>query len=61
VDTEGTAERAVEALRYVGCNYPECLANLRVLDKSDAAANEAAMREDRDAYLEALRFRRGAA
>jgi hypothetical protein len=47
-------------LRYVGCNYPECLANLRVLDKSEAVANEAAMREDRDAYLEALRFRRGA-
>lgn len=54
-DTEWAAERAAEALRYLGRNYPECLANLRVLDEHETAAHEAAMRGDRDAYLEALR------
>ena len=54
-DTEWAAARAVEALRYLGRNYPECLESLRVLDEHEAAANEAAMRADRDAYLEALR------
>jgi hypothetical protein len=32
-DTEWAAERAAEALRYLGRNYPECLENLRVLDE----------------------------
>jgi len=36
-------------------NYAECLENLRVLDQHETAAHEAAMRGDRDAYLEALR------
>jgi hypothetical protein len=54
-DIEWAAERAAEALRYLGRNYPECLENLRVLDEHEAAANEAAMRGDRGAYLEALR------
>jgi hypothetical protein len=54
-DTEWAAARAAEALRYLGRNYPECLESLRVLDEHEAAANEAAMRADRDAYLEALR------
>jgi hypothetical protein len=54
-DTEWAAERAAEALRYLGRNYPECLENLRVLDEHEAAANEAAIRGDQNAYLEALR------
>jgi hypothetical protein len=54
-DTGWAAEKAAEALRYLGRNYPECLENLRVLDEHETAAHEAAMRGDRDAYLEALR------
>jgi hypothetical protein len=54
-DTEWAAERAAEALRYLGRNYPECLENLRVLDEHEAAANEAAIRGDQNAYLGALR------
>jgi hypothetical protein len=54
-DTVWAAKRASEALRYLGRNYPECLENLRVLDEHEECANEAAMRGDRDAYLEALR------
>jgi hypothetical protein len=72
-DTEWAAEKAAEALRYLGRTYPECLENLRVLEEHEKAAHEAAMRGDRDAYLEilrdyiragraeALRIRRGAA
>jgi len=54
-DWEWAAEKAAEALRYLGRNYPECLENLRVLDEHETAGNEAAMRGDEDAYLEALR------
>ena len=54
-DAEWAAARAAEALRCLGRNFPECLGNLRVLDKHERAANEAAMRGDRGAYLEALR------
>jgi hypothetical protein len=54
-NTEWAAERAAEALRYLGRNYAECLENLQVLDEHEEAANEAAMHGDRDAYLEALR------
>jgi len=54
-DTEWVAEKAAEALLYLGCHYPECLENLRVLDEHETAAHEAATRGDRDAYLEALR------
>jgi hypothetical protein len=54
-DTEWAAASAAEALRYLGRNYPECLENLRVLDEHETAANEAAMRGDRGAYLEGLR------
>ncbi len=72
-DTEWAAQKAAEALRYLGRNYPECLENLRALDEYETAANEAAMAGDEDAYLdalrsymragreEALRIRRGAA
>jgi hypothetical protein len=38
------AERAAEALRYLGRNYPECLENLRVLGEHERAAHQAAMR-----------------
>jgi hypothetical protein len=54
-DTEWAAERAAEALRYLGTNYPECLEALRVLDEHETAAHEAAKAGDEDAYLEALR------
>lgn len=54
-DSEWAAERAAEALRYLGSNYPEGLENLRVLDEHEEAAHEAARRGDEDAYLEALR------
>jgi hypothetical protein len=47
-------ERAAEALRYLGTNYPECLDALRILDEHQRAARKAAMRGDREAYLEAL-------
>jgi hypothetical protein len=54
-DTEWAAERAAEALRYLGRNYPECLENLRVLDEHEEAAHEASLLGDREGYLEALR------
>jgi hypothetical protein len=54
-DTEWAGQKAAEALRYLGRNYPECLENLRILDEHERAAHEAAMHGDRDAYLEALR------
>ncbi len=54
-DTEWAAERAAEALQYLGRNYPECLENLRALDEAEDAAHQAAMRGDEVAYLEALR------
>ena len=54
-DTEWAAEKAAEALRYLGRNYPECLDALRALDEHEEAAHRAAVAGDRDAYLEALR------
>ena len=54
-DMEWAAEKAAEALRYLGRNYPECLENLRVLDENETAAHEAAILGDREGYLEALR------
>jgi hypothetical protein len=54
-DTEWAAERAAEALRYLGTHYPECLDALRVLDEHETAAHEAALLGDREGYLEALR------
>jgi hypothetical protein len=54
-NTEWAAQKAAETLRYLGRNFPECLANLRVLDEHEEAAHEAAMRGDKVAYLEALR------
>ena len=54
-DSEWAAQKAAEALLYLGRNYSECLENLRVLDEHETAAHEAAMHGDRDAYLEALR------
>ena len=42
-DTEWAAARAVEALRYLGTHYPECLGALRVLDEHETAAHEAAL------------------
>ena len=54
-DAEWAAERAAEALRYLGRNYPECLDALRVLDEHETAAHVAARLGDREGYLEALR------
>jgi hypothetical protein len=54
-DTEWAAEKAAEALRYLGRNAPEVLENTAVLEPHEEAAHEAAMRGDRDAYLKALR------
>jgi hypothetical protein len=54
-DVEWAAERAVEALRYLGTHYPECLGAVRVLDEHETAAHEAALLGDREGYLEALR------
>ena len=72
-DCDWAAERAAEALRYLGRNAPEVLENARVLEPHEEAAHQAAMRGDEVAYLdalrayckagraEALRIRRGAA
>jgi len=54
-DCDWAAERAAEALRYLGRNYPECLENVRVLDKHEETAHQAALAGDVDVYLEALR------
>ncbi len=54
-ETEWAAERAAEALRYLGTHYPECLDALRALDEHETAAHEAALLGDREGYLEALR------
>jgi hypothetical protein len=54
-NAEWAAQKAAEALRYLGRNYPECLENLRVLDEHETAAHEAALLGDREGYLEALR------
>jgi len=53
-DTEWAAEKAAEALRYLGRNYPECAAS-EALREHEKAVHEAAMRAHEDAYLEALR------
>ena len=53
-DTEWAAERAAEALRWLGRRYPEGL-DAGVLREHEEAANVAASAGDKDAYLEALR------
>ena len=70
-DTEKAAQLAAEALRYLGRNYPECVAS-EVLREHEEAAHRAAMDADEDGYREnlrsycrvgrdeALRIRRGA-
>jgi hypothetical protein len=54
-DTEWAAQKAAEALQYLGRNYPECLASVRALDEYEEQAHRAAVRGDREGYLEALR------
>jgi len=55
-DSEWAAQKAAEALQYLGRNFPEILMeNAGVLDEHEEAANEAAMRGDREGCLEALR------
>ena len=53
-DTEWATERASEAMRYLAANYPEC-GGAPELHPHQEAAHEAAIVEDRSAYLEALR------
>jgi hypothetical protein len=53
-DIEWAHERATEALWYLARTYPECAAS-EALHPHEDAAYEAAMRGDRDGYLEALR------
>lgn len=53
-DTEKAAQLAAEALRWLGPNFPECIAS-EVLREHEEAAHKAAMRGDEEAYLEALR------
>ena len=53
-DTEWAAEKASEAMRYLALNYPEA-AGSEALHPHQDAAREAAVSEDREDYLEALR------
>jgi ribonuclease HI len=53
-NTEWAHERATEALWYLARNYPECAAS-EALHPHEDAAYQAAMRGDREGYLEALR------
>ena len=53
-DTEWAAERAAEALRFLAEHYPES-GGSEELHPHQAAAHEAAVLGDRDAYLLALR------
>lgn len=51
---EWAYERAAQALKYLADNYPEC-SGLDSLDSYHPAVHDAAIREDRVAYEEALR------
>ena len=53
-DTEWAAEKASEAMRYLADFYPECAAS-EALHLFQEAAHEAAVVEDREDYLAALR------
>jgi len=53
-DTEKAAQLAAEALRWLGPNFPECIAS-EVLREHEEAAHEAAMDADEVRYREALR------
>jgi hypothetical protein len=46
-DTEKAAQLAAEALRWLGRNYPECVAS-EVLREHEEAAHEAAMDADEE-------------
>ena len=54
LDTKWAAVKAAEALRYLGRHYPEGLTS-PALHEHEEAANRAAVKCDREAYLEALR------
>jgi hypothetical protein len=53
-DAEKAAQFAAEALRWLGRNYPECVAS-EALREHEEAAHEAAMDADEERYREALR------
>lgn len=49
-NVDWAAERAADALRYLGKNYPKCQGALRALDPHEEAAHEAEQaRKDREA------------
>jgi hypothetical protein len=54
-ETHQAAQLAAEALRWLGRNYPECVASEVLREHEEAAQGAAAIRGDKDAYLEALR------
>ena len=58
-DTEWATEKASAAMRYLAERYPECAASEALHAHQDAAhqhaAHQAAVSEDREGYLEALR------
>jgi hypothetical protein len=54
-NTEWAVEQAAAALLYLGRNAPEVLENTSVLESHEKAADQAAVRGDELAYLEALR------
>ncbi len=51
---EWAMERAAQAIKYLAENFPEC-GGFEALDPYHEAVHEAAVKEDRDAYEEALR------
>ncbi len=53
-DYEWAGAKAAEAMRYLATNYPEC-GGAPELHTHQEAAHEAAIVEDREGYLQALR------
>jgi len=51
---ESAYEKAVQAVRYLAENYPEC-GGTEALDPYHDAVHEVAAREDWDGYVDALR------
>ncbi len=53
-DQEWAYEKAAQAIHFLAENFPEC-GGSEALDSYREAVHQAAVREDRDAYKEALR------
>jgi hypothetical protein len=54
LDNEWCAVKAAETMRYLALHYPECSGAVELHPHQDAA-HEAAVKGNRDAYLQALR------